>query len=1185
MALKYTEPSISSKVSKLIDQIILERQMPLVGSDVELKDSIGKRPDIIIFREAGFPFCAWETKRPKQSAYQVELFTKAKKYAETEGLPYFVTFNMNTLVLWKTFEEGVKLVDRRFKEYKIGNISSLEEFDKINYQKSLIKSLTEFLMDLSLLLKGESEKILPKLSIDTIFIKFLHDLIESMKWPLYNSLYSQIEDETFKENLLNWFLSQGWTFKNIPDVVEKVAIQFILILINKIMFYDVIRVNYDSLKPTTYKILGLPEKLPKIDVDNVKNGPMLADILNVYYKNVLKIDYEAVFKSDFFDEIIVPDSILPQIKGLIKDFNKYDFSQIGYEVLGHIFESLIPEDDRHTLGQYFTRSEVVDLIVGASITDSNVNILDPSCGAGTFLVRSHSRLKYLNKNEGTESYLSRLWGVDIAKFPAHLTTINLAIKNMPNVDNYPRVKCDDFFRVLSDSRVSDIFNFKGLDDSVVQRKIPKFDAVITNPPYTSQLEMDERYKKNIQKMIKSETDVLLNKQSSIYSYFFLHGSKFLNEGGILGFITSNSWLDVKYGKELQEYFLKNFKIKAIVESQVEKWFNDASVITSIIILEKCQNEELRNNNLIKFVQIEKKLPDVISYFSSSDNFEILEDSEKWSSIDKFWDFIFSSNSKYTKDDSVGLKIFTLTQKELWDEGYDLTKGSYEGSKWGKYIRAPEIFYKVLEKCEDKLIPLKKLATAHRGITTNSNPFFYLEDETIKRKKIEKEFWMHPIPKTEVIPIIGDVYKDKNGSYLSESQYAEKFSLEEVLRDNDSVYWVPNYLIKSPKGSKSIHIDPSNLKYRVLLIHKNREDLPPKILNHIEDAEIDDIHLIPSFSGKKRWYDLGKGVISSIAWVKSANITHLTFFCELPSLIDQRLYAIMPQKKSYEDILKISLNSWLTFLYKELNGRVNLGDGVLDTAVYELYSYPIIDPEQISIELYEKLINAFDKLSKRDIGTVFEEIGSEDSENVSLDNVLKDRRYFDQIFFGEILGLSNEEQLEFYKAIVNAVKYRIIRAKSTKNTKKMEGIDLEDLMENIITNLNEKLISEINSINPYEYYTVDFNNGEGKISIEVNVFNQPILQFGEQKRICNSIPEAIFLKYQLYQGNHSINVPKNSETLEFIIKRYDMLDEEIKKSISDNLNWRGANKKIKLKLKPLIYNKIWISLKTDLGGFI
>jgi len=69
----------------------------------------------------------------------------------------------------------------------------------------------------------------------------------------------------------------------------------------------------------------------------------------------------------------------------------------------------------------------------------------------------------------------------------------------------------------------------------------------------------EEYKNKLIKKIESEWGLSLGKRSSIYVYFMLHGIKFLKEGGRIGYITSNSWLDVDYGKYLQEFLLKTRK--------------------------------------------------------------------------------------------------------------------------------------------------------------------------------------------------------------------------------------------------------------------------------------------------------------------------------------------------------------------------------------------------------------------------------------------------------------------------------------------------------------------------------------------------------------------------------------------------------------------------------------------------
>ncbi len=67
-------------------------------------------------------------------------------------------------------------------------------------------------------------------------------------------------------------------------------------------------------------------------------------------------------------------------------------------------------------------------------------------------------------------------------------------------------------------------------------------------------------------------------------------------------------------------------------------------------------------------------------------------------------------------------------------------GHYAGNKWGgKFLRAPDIFYTILEKGKGKLVELGKIAKVRRGFTTGANDFFYLDEDARKKWNIEKEF--------------------------------------------------------------------------------------------------------------------------------------------------------------------------------------------------------------------------------------------------------------------------------------------------------------------------------------------------------------------------------------------------------------------------------------------------------------
>ncbi len=93
---------------------------------------------------------------------------------------------------------------------------------------------------------------------------------------------------------------------------------------------------------------------------------------------------------------LLDDIAVESWQELLEDTDKFDFTQISYEVIGQIFENLLSPEERHKFGQHYTRSEIVDLINAFCIRKADAKVLDPSCGGGTFLVRAYQRKKDLS---------------------------------------------------------------------------------------------------------------------------------------------------------------------------------------------------------------------------------------------------------------------------------------------------------------------------------------------------------------------------------------------------------------------------------------------------------------------------------------------------------------------------------------------------------------------------------------------------------------------------------------------------------------------------------------------------------------------------------------------------------------------------------------------------------------------
>ena len=104
-------------------------------------------------------------------------------------------------------------------------------------------------------------------------------------------------------------------------------------------------------------------------------------------------------------------------------------------------------------------------------------------------------------------------------------------------------------------------------------------------------------------------------------------------------ISSNSWLDVAYGSVLKKFFLDHFKIKMIVASWAEPWFEDSSVNTVFTVLEKTDDENERDENLVHFVKLKKKLSELIPERDLQ-----LESTKRWQRVDGIINTIDSESS-------------------------------------------------------------------------------------------------------------------------------------------------------------------------------------------------------------------------------------------------------------------------------------------------------------------------------------------------------------------------------------------------------------------------------------------------------------------------------------------------------------------------------------------------------------
>lgn len=516
-----------------------------------------------------------------------------------------------------------------------------------------------------------------------------------------------------------------------------------------------------------------------------------------------------------------------------------------------------------------------------------------------------------------------------------------------------------------------------------------FDIIIGNPPYVRQEEISDPnenldkadYKTALLDMVlldfpeyfaksMAETDKFGKGrkpagQSDLYTYFYIRSLRLLNPSGIHVFICSNSWLDVGYGVWLQEFLLRNAHIHFVLDNHARRSFTNADINTVISVID-APGPRINEDHKARFVAFKQPFDSAVS-------------AENLLTIAKA--------TEVTKTDT--LRVYPLSVSELTAEGTQveledgLSKSTYVGQKWGGiYLRAPEIYFTIMQKGRGKLVKLGDLASVRFGVKTGANDFFYLQQVGKGSKS--------------------GLVRVRNGAGWEGE--IEKEYLKPVL--------------KSSQETRRFLIEVSDLKNLLFVCQKNRQVLKNTFaLKYILWGQKQGYHTRPSVSGRAHWWSLPE---------RSRANFHFGY---LINDVGRFLLGDVIASDNFHELklppgYALVLNSSLFYLFQLLYGRVNFGGGLMKIQAYELSQIPILN-----------VISDETKLAGVEFSSIFSECGLDRKSNVPIadqsPNPLAYRRDIDAVVFAE-LGLSQSEINSVYVSLCQLVNDRLERAKMQAN---------------------------------------------------------------------------------------------------------------------------------------------------------
>jgi type I restriction-modification system DNA methylase subunit len=1006
-----------------------------------------KRRDLTLLGADGRVVLTGEVKLPDKAdgrtPFQQGVIEDAHRKADDAGASYNFTWNVNRFVLWNTFERNKPISERNLAHWDVlsAPIQNSEDLTHPRVQSQIGDFLLKFLEEFAGLLSGE--RPIAWLPLDDKFIKIYESSLESPVRIALAAITAHYQrSQEFRRKLNEWMRDeQGWALSDkdedvLRENLERAAKFSCYDIANKIVFYKALRKRFTKLRQL---------KIAR----SIITGPNLVAYLRDLFAQGIRItgDYETVFQSTFGDELpFLNDDATDSWRDLSQNTDGFDFTQLTHEIIGLIFERLLSTEERHKYGQHYTRSEVVDLINSFCIRKADARVMDPACGGGTFLVRAYARKQALaGGGLKHRELLSQIYGFDINAYPVHLTTINLATRDLIDEANYPLIARTDFFNVM---RADAPFRvpFVAAGQLLTQFGVGNLDAVVGNPPYVRQEKIGEyygaEYKKGLHALAAREAPgIEFSGRSDILVYFFPHAATFLNEHGYLGLLTSSTWLDTAYGFRLQKYLLDNFEIIAIIESASEPWFTGARVTTAATILRRQADPAKRAANIVHFVKIRRELSEMLPTFS--------DDESRSRYFDRVRDHIEGLSRDETTDDwrvrcvrqadllNLGLLNIVLAENDNDDDDDDdyaavrrdvssrseATRNvpEYVGYKWGIFLRAPEIFFALQERAGAALVPLGTIANIKRGVTSGADDFFYPEDITedeIRRLSVHEFKELYGIRPSETHKV--RLVRAGDGSaHLIEARFLEPvvFNLMEI---------------------DSVAIRLSNLKRKVIICRYSKTELRKQntthILNYIRWGEHEGFDIRPTCATREPWYDLTGGIRGAMFWSKTHQYRHVVASNPESFICNCNLYDVIPKPSTSEDLLCSILNSTFVALSKQFFGRSAGREGALKTEVVDVNMMPVPDPRHATEKLASRLRAALASIRNRDALPLVDVDGTGDDWTGEL--ALTDRQQLDDAVL-ELLGFSNVRERERARAELYAEitgLYREIRATEKKMQK-------------------------------------------------------------------------------------------------------------------------------------------------------
>lgn len=857
--------------------------------DVHIEEDTNRGRADIFIKSALTGELVIEVKRDDVYPLEKEVIKQARDYADDVDADFFATCNSNDFFLFH-YSGEVSISDIPYYYLDLRDVN-LYDPSLDGGIPTILKAVRHLTEEQSLPRQRDRDQIVG-------LLRSFHTAI----WPTFRALIREDyeDDPQLTDEFDEWVHANDYANLDRTEQFEIAAKQYAYLLTNRILFYEVVRGQTPGEIPTEsgFKLDSLQEG---VSVEGTERH------LRQQFRRIQEeIDYEPVFEDEesLFANIPHNAKTRRSIHDLLESIEAQTLTQIDEDLLGELYEELIPEEERRELGQFYTHPDIAEAICNWALPESldrRPRVLDPASGSGTFTVEAYNRIQSLYPTTDHQSIIDDIVAVDINRFPLHLTALNLASRDITSQTEELHTFNDSFFNFSpDDSRLDKIGNSSEFDE---------FDAVVGNPPYIRQESLyptKDHFRSHLRSYGRENTSPYydgskkLSMKSDAYIYFVTHALQFLRDGGRLGFIVPTKWLDTKYGEDFQEFLYEHTKVHAVVGFSSRAF--EALVDTVLLFVERCKDDEERKATTTDFVRVTGHI--------NPDTLESIAEYERE----------VPSNRPFHLESHDDYRVVSRRQADLAEEG---------GQKLGYYLYSPAPFIPLVDS--QWMVELETYADVAFGNKTGANKFFFVDEQDVSQWDIPEKFLQPAVKSIKGINTL--VLKDTDLYLLDFNDYVNRIqNRRSGLRETTD-------LAKEVKQE---------------LINDGYES----VKEYIDWGENQGYHQRKSVQSNNPWFNLEN--------LLTPDVLHPVFYNERVFTIDN-VGGFAPSNavqcinlNQYEDVLTAVLNSTLHKVMLELWGR-HEGGGALQLLTYEVSSVPVLNPEVLSEQEREAIRNAGERL--------------------------------------------------------------------------------------------------------------------------------------------------------------------------------------------------------------------------------